>query len=266
MLSAILLGLGPFSSGHLDAPVGAAPGSVQAVVAGSFAGASRDPRREQAADPDASRAVEAGHPLPTSPELLTGYQWPLIRGRLTQPYGFSPWGAAVVDGKPFHDGIDLATSCGDRIVAAHDGVVLAAGRRFDDYMGWLGDLAPYKANLDKKNAWAILPLAVVVDDGNGYRSMYAHFERLSVQRGDRVRAGQLLGLEGATGHASGCHLHYGLFSPDETALFGLKPSAAKRLKLPYFQKARIDPLLVLPPRPEPPPRGTPNPTPAPIVN
>jgi murein DD-endopeptidase MepM/ murein hydrolase activator NlpD len=34
-----------------------------------------------------------------------------------------------VEGTTFHDGIDLATFCGDRVVAAHDGIVLAAGRR-----------------------------------------------------------------------------------------------------------------------------------------
>ena len=59
---------------------------------------------------------------------------------------------------------------------------------------------------------------VVIDDGNGYRSVYAHFGKVKVQRRRQVvHAGQLLGFEGATGHATGCHLHYGLFSPAETA-------------------------------------------------
>ena len=249
MLFAFALGLGPFSPQLLATPIAGAPNAVRAAL-GVPLGAAANGRGGAGGSP-----AEAKHRRPTPANLLTGYEWPLIRGRLTQPYGLSRWGSAVVDGQPFHDGIDLATMCGDRIVAAHDGIVLAAGRRFDDFMGWQGDLAAYKANLDRKNAWTILPLALVVDDGNGYRSLYAHFASLAVKRGDRVRAGQLIGFEGATGHASGCHLHYGLFSPDETAVFALKPSAAKRLRLPANETARIDPFLVLPPRPEPPPRS-----------
>lgn len=150
------------------------------------------------------------------------------------------------------------------IVAAHDGVVLAAGRRYDDEMGWIGDLAPYYDRLDAKRLWMSLPIMLVIDDGNGYRSLYAHFERLVVKEGQGVRAGELLGYEGATGRASGCHLHYGLFSPQETGRFALDPAVAKRMKLPAAQIARVDPLLVLPERPKPtmPPSATPVSAPA----
>ena len=50
-------------------------------------------------------------------------------------------GSFVVDGRTFHDGIDISSFCGARIVAAHDGVVLAAGRHHEGFMGWVGDLA-----------------------------------------------------------------------------------------------------------------------------
>jgi murein DD-endopeptidase MepM/ murein hydrolase activator NlpD len=153
-----------------------------------------------------------------------------------------------VNGESFHDGIDLATFCGDRITAAHDGIVLAAGRRYDRVMGWVGDLEPYLRRLDQKRLWMTLPIVVVTDDGNGYRSMYAHFSRIVVERGERVKAGQLLGYEGMTGRASGCHVHYGLFSPLETATFRIRPDVVRRMKLPKRQIARIDPLLVLPPK------------------
>ena len=181
-------------------------------------------------------------------ELLTGYRWPVSKVRLTLPFGPTPWGSRLVDGKPFHDGIDLATFCGDRVTAAHDGIVLAAGRRYDRYMGWVGDLGPYLRRLDRKNLWMTLPIVVVTDDGNGYRSMYAHFSKVVVKRGDVVKAGQLLGYEGATGRASGCHVHYGLFSPWETATFRIKPDVVKRMKVPKAEIARIDPLLVMPPK------------------
>ena len=181
-------------------------------------------------------------------DTLEGYVWPIAHPRLTLKFGPTSWGSFVVDGHQFHDGIDIATFCGDRIVATHDGSVLAAGRHFDKLMGWVGDLGPYFARLDRKHLWNELPLVVVIDDGNGYRSMYAHFAKLAVKRGQKVHAGQLLGFEGATGHATGCHLHYGLFSPAETAMYKLRKDIARRMKLPRHELARIDPLSVLPHR------------------
>lgn len=182
-------------------------------------------------------------PMPL--EELTGYRWPL-KGRLTLGFEHSAWGSRLVDGERFHDGIDIATSCGDRIRAAHSGVVLAAGRHFDDHVGWIGDLGPYYKRLDKKDLWNTLPIAVVIDDGNGYRSIYAHFSKVRVKVGQKVRAGQPIGWEGDTGRASGCHLHYGLFSPYETSRMGLHPDTVKRMKLPRWEIARVNPLLVLP--------------------
>jgi murein DD-endopeptidase MepM/ murein hydrolase activator NlpD len=185
-------------------------------------------------------------PAPAPPETLAGYRSPLPHGRLTLPFGPSPWGSRLVEGNAFHDGVDLATFCGDRIKAAHDGKVLAAGRRFDTEIGWVGSLKPYFARLDKKHLWGTLPITVVIDDGNGYRSIYAHFGKVVVKKGQAVKAGQLLGFEGATGRASGCHLHYGLFSPLETGTFAIEPDVVNRMKVPGFQIARVDPLIVLP--------------------
>jgi len=185
-------------------------------------------------------------PLPLA--SLTGYHWPLAHPRLTLPFGPTPWGSRLVNGKLFHDGVDLATFCGDRVLAAHDGVVIAAGRHYDNQLGWVGDLSAYYRRLGRNHLWYELPIVVVIDDGNGYRSVYAHFSRLKVEKGDVVRAGQLLGYEGMTGHASGCHVHYSLFSPAETATFRIKPDVARRMRLPNREIARVDPLLVLPPR------------------
>jgi murein DD-endopeptidase MepM/ murein hydrolase activator NlpD len=202
-------------------------------------------------------------PTPLPPAQLTGYQWPLPRGRLTLDFGPSRWGSRIVDGELFHDGIDLSTFCGDKIVAAHAGTVLAAGRRFDHLMGWVGDLQPYLDRLERKKLYGTLPIVVVIDDGNGYRSVYAHFSKVKVKKGQVVKAGQMLGWEGATGRASGCHLHYGLFSPLETTTFGIDPDVVKRMKLPDHQLARIDPLLVLPERPKATRKPSASPTAAP---
>jgi len=183
------------------------------------------------------------------PAELTGYQWPLPHGRITLPFGPTKWGSRVVDGALFHDGLDLATFCGDRVVAAHDGVVMAASRHYDTTMGWVGDLQPYLDRLEAKSLWSTLPIVVVIDDGNGYRSMYAHLSKAVVRKGATVSAGDLIGYEGKTGRASGCHVHYGLFSPLELSRFGIDPGVVERMKLPAWEIARVDPLLVLPRRP-----------------
>lgn len=237
------------SSGPLT-PVGGVAGAVATAPTSSVQPAVAD-RAAEASPPPYAIAFPTPTPVPTAPApaTLTGYRWPLPHGRVTLPFGPTPWGSRIVDGEPFHDGVDLATFCNDRITAAHDGTVLAAGRKYDRYMGWVGDIGPYLQRLDKKHLWSTLPIIVVIDDGNGYRSIYAHFWKVVVKKGATVKAGQLLGYEGMTGRASGCHLHYGLFSPAETATFKIDPKVVKRMKVPALEVARIDPMLVLGERP-----------------
>ncbi|MFL5716602.1 MAG: M23 family metallopeptidase, partial [Chloroflexota bacterium] len=253
--------------GLIVAGNGASPKPVGAV-AGETDTPSQTDRESPQADPTAARPTAFVRPSPSrSPaatphaaQELTGYRWPLANARLTLPFGPTPWGGWLVDGEKFHDGIDLATFCGDKVFAAHDGVVLAANRHYDDHMGWIGDLSRYKARLDAKKLWVTLPIVVVIDDGNGYRSVYAHFAKVVVRKGDTVKAGTLLGYEGRTGRASGCHLHYGVFSPAETDRYTMDPVAAKRMKLPGLEIARIDPQLILPERTKPGAKPKPRPS------
>ena len=186
--------------------------------------------------------------VPTAPPVasLTGYRWPINVGRVTLPFKAIPGGEWFNGSKLWHDGVDMASFCGARVNAAHDGVVLAASRHFDEQIGWIGDLQPYFHLLDVRHIWGDLPIVVVIDDGNGYRSIYAHFSDVSVRVGQHVTAGQAIGHEGATGHASGCHVHYGLFSPFETKQFGVRADLLKQLHLPKYAIARVDPLAVLP--------------------
>ena len=240
-------------AGATDRPT-AAPGGDVAAAAHSSPRPGSD--RSPSVAPD---LIDAGPGDAPPVEGLNGYRWPVANARLTLPFGPTPWGGWLVDGAKFHDGIDLATFCGDKVFAAHDGVVLAAGRRYDDQMGWIGDLSKYYARLDAKKLWTTLPIVVVIDDGNGYRSVYAHFGKVVVKTGQTVEAGTLLGYEGRTGRASGCHVHYGLFSPSGSDAFLMDPAAARHMKLPGVEIARIDPQLVLPERTKPKPKPSASP-------
>ncbi len=198
---------------------------------------------QRGTDPDGPHAVYGVAPTIAS---LVGYQWPISKGWISLPFKAIPGGTRIWEGKLFHDGVDMASFCGASVGAAHAGVVLAVGRHFDDQVGWIGDLRPYFHLLDVRHMWIDLPNVVVIDDGNGYRSIYAHFHDVTVTVGQVVKAGQPIGHEGATGHASGCHVHYGLFSPFETKTMGVRADLLRQLRLPKYEIARIDPLLVLP--------------------
>jgi murein DD-endopeptidase MepM/ murein hydrolase activator NlpD len=181
-------------------------------------------------------------PEPTSepPATLTGYVWPVVNGRISSPFAARDGGFVMIDGKATHDGLDLATWCGDKIRAAHDGTVLYAGRKFDPFLGYSKPLGDFYSHISNLNS---LPIVIVIDDGDGYRSVYVHLSIAKVGAGDVVKAGQTIGYEGATGHATGCHLHYGLIRMDG-AWQAVNPSLLNLY--PPLVRERIDPLLVLP--------------------
>jgi murein DD-endopeptidase MepM/ murein hydrolase activator NlpD len=195
--------------------------------------------------PDDTAPGQGVRPLAASE--LTGYRWPIQNARITNGFGSGHPGSFVLDGRTYHDGLDVASFCGARIVAAHDGVVLTAGRHHEGSMGWIGDLEPFRAKVDAKDGWGGQAITVVIDDRNGYRSIYAHLARKTVATGDVVTAGDLIGYEGSTGNSTGCHLHYALFSPLEVSSLALEKKIAEKTLLPPREIARIDPLLVLPP-------------------
>jgi murein DD-endopeptidase MepM/ murein hydrolase activator NlpD len=83
-----------------------------------------------------------------------------------------------------HQGVDIAVPRGTPIEAAASGVVVFAGRQ-----GGYGR-------------------TVVIEHADGRRTRYAHAERLMVNRGDVVSAGQMIATVGSTGRATGPHLHF----------------------------------------------------------
>ncbi len=107
--------------------------------------------------------------------------WP-VTGILRSSFGersdpFSGEGA-------FHTGIDIATPQGTDVHATADGVVASAG--------WA-------------NGYGRL---LVLDHGNGLQTYYAHLSRFLVVPGEEVRSTQVIGLSGASGRATGPHIHY----------------------------------------------------------
>ena len=87
--------------------------------------------------------------------------------------------------KTNHLGIDLAANLGDNIYAADGGVVVYAGSNSYGY----GNM-------------------IMVDHGTGFQTLYAHLSQIFVSCGQNVTQGQTIGAAGATGHASGPHLHF----------------------------------------------------------
>lgn len=83
-----------------------------------------------------------------------------------------------------HAGLDVAVASGTPVKASAQGEVLAVGDYFFNGK------------------------TVFVDHGNGLITMYCHLERIDVQTGETVSKGQLLGLSGKTGRATGPHLHW----------------------------------------------------------
>lgn len=73
---------------------------------------------------------------------------------------------------------------------------------------------------------------VYVDHGLGFYSMYFHLSEILVKEGDTVRAGQVIGKVGATGRATGPHLHWGV------KLNGARVNPYALLELPFRGEAR----------------------------
>lgn len=223
-------------------------------------------------------------PTSVPPTELTGYVWPLRRALITSRFGPRDFGGfVIIDGEEVHDGLDLATGCGGRIRAAHDGTVLYAGRNFDRYLGYWGRADRIYARHEQRGTIRALPIVIVIDDGNGYRSVYVHLNKAQVEAGDVVKAGEVIGVEGSTGFSTGCHLHYALIRMDgpwqpvvsNLHQFGYPPMVRQRINpirifawddqyAPQSLRDRVEPSAApsSPPGPVASPSGSPPTSPA----
>jgi murein DD-endopeptidase MepM/ murein hydrolase activator NlpD len=130
-------------------------------------------------------------------DYLAPFVWP-VRGRVTGRFG----NQRVYNGSEGapHSGMDIAASQGTPVRAPAGGVITFA--ELDLYL--TGG-------------------TVVLDHGRGVSSNFLHLSRIDVRVGDRIQQGQVIGAVGATGRATGPHLHWGM----------------------NWFDVRIDPLLVL---------------------
>ncbi|MBD7921394.1 MULTISPECIES: M23 family metallopeptidase [Xanthomonas] len=130
-------------------------------------------------------------------DFATPFIWP-VQGRISGRFG----NARVYNGQPGagHSGMDIAVPTGTPVKAPAAGVVTFAAP--DLYL--TGG-------------------TVLLDHGYGVSSNFLHLSRIDVKVGDRIAQGQVLGAVGATGRATGPHLHWGM----------------------NWFDVRIDPLLVL---------------------
>jgi len=153
------------------------------------------------------RAVAEGDQLKTLYQTITPER--LWRGRFTRPVGGSEPGTGfgsrrVINGQPKspHTGIDFGVPAGTPVVAVNDGRVALVADFF--FPGRL----------------------VVLDHGLGLYTLYFHLQEAKVTDGERVSRGQPIGTVGATGRATGPHLHFGAHVSaariDPSTLFELK--------------------------------------------
>lgn len=102
--------------------------------------------------------------------------WP-AHGPISSPFGYR-------GGGEFHTGMDIDADTGDPVVAAASGTVALAG--------WDGSYGK----------------CILIDNGNGMVTRYAHLSRYSVSEGEKVGRGDYIGAVGSTGRSTGSHLHF----------------------------------------------------------
>ncbi|HBE87615.1 MAG TPA: hypothetical protein DDW67_00535 [Elusimicrobia bacterium] len=107
--------------------------------------------------------------------------WP-ADGRITSRFGYRVH--PIRFSSEYHSGVDIANDAGTPLVATADGVVR--------HTGWISGYG----------------IAVLIDHGFGYSTLYGHMTESLVKEGAAVKRGQRIGLMGTTGTSTGSHVHY----------------------------------------------------------
>lgn len=132
-----------------------------------------------------------------SASSLAALQPPMERYVISSGMGYrmNPMGGGE---QSFHEGIDMVGPHSSAILAAGDGVVVehwpapgTIGRGGRVFRGH-----------------PVFGAKIVIDHGNGVWTVYGHMSRTFVHEGQHVTAGQIIGIQGRTGDATGEHLHF----------------------------------------------------------
>ncbi|MBL6928419.1 MAG: M23 family metallopeptidase [Rhodospirillales bacterium] len=167
------------------------------------------PPKQVTPDPEVVKRIRAESALikdarkidTATPYFLSGLAWP-IHGVVSGVFGSQ----RVLNGKPRapHSGVDIAAPRGAIVKASGDGVISLVHQD----MYFTGK-------------------TVMIDHGFGLSSVFIHMDEILVHEGQSVKRGASIGKVGATGRATGPHLHWGI------SLF----------------QTRLDPSLTVPPMP-----------------
>ena len=143
----------------------------------------REKQREAEAAYQAQRraALLSGEQLPPEPGAPGELMWP-VSGPITSPFGYRMH--PVYHRMILHAGIDIGVPTGTTVAAAAEGRVIVAG-----YEGDCGNM-------------------VAIDHHGGLSTMYCHLSQIFVSVGQDVQRGQAIGAAGATGDATGPHVHF----------------------------------------------------------
>ena len=109
---------------------------------------------------------------------------PPVRAAVSDSFGTERKFNGVV--QSVHQGLDYRVGAGTPVKAVNAGTVILAQPLF------------FEGN------------CVVLDHGQGLMTLYLHLSQIEVKEGDTIRRGQTIGLSGATGRATGAHLHLAL--------------------------------------------------------
>ena len=117
--------------------------------------------------------------------FMVGFAYPVDSVDIGSTFGVQ----RILNGKPsnVHNGLDFRAKEGDSIYAISDGIVRIAGNNFF-----------YNGNF------------ILLDHGQGLTSVYLHMSKIIAKDGAKVKKGELIGLAGSTGRATGPHLHLGV--------------------------------------------------------
>ena len=138
-------------------------------------------QEEEARREEARRAARlAGRDVP--PEVFVGQlSWP-VSGPITSPFGYRMH--PVFHRMILHAGIDIGVPTGTPVTAAGGGTIILAS-----YQGNCGNM-------------------IAIDHHGGLSTIYCHLSQMFVSVGQEVQRGQAIGAAGATGDATGPHVHF----------------------------------------------------------